>query len=72
MHLKNNFMHTVDEGMQTEDGSVMVYSNHTNKKHFEIAIFKSGRKLLSRKNVKPGEAINIIIKPSICFIQVSF
>ena len=60
-----------DEGMETEDGSVMIYSNPSNEKKFEIAIFKSGRKLFSRKNVKPGEPVNFRVKPSLYFVQVS-
>ena len=61
----------IDEGMETEDGSIMVYSNPSNSKKFEIAIYKSGRKLFSRKNVKPGEPVSFRIKPSLYFIQVS-
>ena len=56
--------------METEDGSVMIYSNPSNEKKFEVAIYKSGRKLFSRKNVKPGDPINFRINPTIFFLQV--
>ena len=65
-------MWRTDEGMETEDGSVMVYSNPTNEKKFEIAIYKNGRKLLSRKNVKPGDPVNLRIKAALFFVQVKF
>ena len=56
--------------METEDGSVLVYSSNTNKKKFEVAIFKNERKLMSRKNVKPGEAVNFRVRSALYFMQV--
>nr|XP_039265118.1 uncharacterized protein LOC120340811 [Styela clava] len=58
------------EGMETDDGSVMVYSNVENSKQFEIAMFKSGRKLFSRKNIKPGDAVSFKVEPVIYVMPV--
>lgn len=58
--------------MVTDDGSVTVYSNISNMKKFEIAVFKSGRKLFSRKNVKAGDVVVINIKPTLYFLAVSY
>ncbi|XP_076823129.1 uncharacterized protein LOC143469349 isoform X1 [Clavelina lepadiformis] len=58
------------EGMETDDGSIMLYANVTNAKKIEVAVFKSGRKLFSRRGIKPGESINIQIKPAIYLLEV--
>lgn len=58
--------------METEDGSVLVYSNVENSKKFEIAVFKSERKLFSRRNIKPGTAVAIKVNPSLNIMPVSY
>nr|XP_026691946.1 uncharacterized protein LOC778851 isoform X1 [Ciona intestinalis]XP_026691947.1 uncharacterized protein LOC778851 isoform X1 [Ciona intestinalis] len=58
------------EGMETEDGSVMVYSNIDNVKRFDVAVFKSKRKLFTRTGVKPGDSVPIKIQPALHFMAV--
>jgi len=59
-----------DDGMETDDESVMVYANINNVKKFDVVVYKSERKLLSRRGLKAGDSINIQIKPCFYFLSV--
>lgn len=56
--------------METDDGSVMIYNNVKNVKKFEVAIYKSGRKLFSRQNTRPGNAFTFAVKPTLYIVAV--